>query len=100
MADKITRRKFIRDSAVTAGVLSTGLAGASIVRAGQASKIDTSKILNYNSNMEYRRCGRTGMMISAVALGGHWKRVSTVTGHKAIPPVSMAVISDRVMVFK
>ena len=80
MADKITRRKFIRDSAVTAGVLSTGLAGTSIVRAGQAGKIDTRKIRNYNSNMEYRRCGRTGMMISAVALGGHWKRVVKVIG--------------------
>jgi predicted aldo/keto reductase-like oxidoreductase len=80
MADKITRRKFIRDSAVTAGVLSTGLAGTTIVRAGQASKVDTRKILNYNSNMEYRRCGRTGMMISAVALGGHWKRVVKVIG--------------------
>jgi len=28
--------------------------------------------------MEYRRCGRTGWMVSAVCLGGHWKRVNAV----------------------
>ncbi|MCX5653441.1 MAG: aldo/keto reductase, partial [Planctomycetota bacterium] len=32
-------------------------------------------ILNYNPNMEYRRLGKTGLMISAVCLGGHWKRI-------------------------
>lgn len=36
------------------------------------------KILNYNPDMEYRRLGRTGLMVSAVCLGGHWKRVKTV----------------------
>ena len=29
------------------------------------------KILNYNPNMEYRRQGKTGLMVSAVCLGGH-----------------------------
>jgi len=28
--------------------------------------------------MEYRRCGKTNLMVSAVCLGGHWKRVNTV----------------------
>ena len=28
--------------------------------------------------MEYRRCGKTNMMVSAVCLGGHWKRVDKV----------------------
>lgn len=32
---------------------------------------DTSKILNYNPNMEYRRQGKTGLMVSAICLGGH-----------------------------
>jgi aryl-alcohol dehydrogenase-like predicted oxidoreductase len=36
------------------------------------------KILNYNPNMEYRRLGKTGLMVSAVCLGGHWKRLNTV----------------------
>ena len=33
------------------------------------------RILNYNEKMEYRRLGKTGLMVSAVCLGGHWKRV-------------------------
>jgi predicted aldo/keto reductase-like oxidoreductase len=39
-----------------------------------------SSILNYNPQMEYRRLGKTGLMVSAVSLGGHWKRVGTVIG--------------------
>lgn len=79
MADKITRRKFMRDSAVTATALAAGFVGTDIVRAG-AGGVDTRKILNYNLDMEYRRLGRTGLMISAAALGGHWKRVVKVIG--------------------
>ncbi len=39
-----------------------------------APKPDTSKILNYNPAMEYRRLGKTNLMVSAVCMGGHWKR--------------------------
>ena len=28
--------------------------------------------------MEYRRLGKTGLWVSAVCLGGHWKRVDKV----------------------
>jgi len=49
--------------------------GASVVGVGAAGA-DTGKILNYNQNMEYRRLGKTGLMVSAVCLGGHWKRVA------------------------
>ena len=70
---KITRRDFIRDTAAVG--IAAGLGAAQIVQAGNPTKPDTSKILNYNPDMEYRRCGKTGLMISAVALGGHWKRV-------------------------
>lgn len=61
-----TRREFMRDAA-------TAAAGAAVVLAGVApgKDVDTSKILNYNSNMEYRRQGKTNMMVSAVGLGGH-----------------------------
>jgi len=73
MAQKdLTRRKFMRDSAVTAAVVAAG-AGAA-----KAAKADTSKIVNYNENMEYRPLGDTGLMISAVCLGGHWKRIDKV----------------------
>lgn len=75
MADKRTRREFIRDSAAVATALGAGLA-----QAKAAAKSKTGKILNYNPDMEYRRCGRTGLMVSAVSLGGHWKRVVKVIG--------------------
>ena len=70
MADrKVTRRKFVQTGAAAA---------AGVVAAGAASKLsaaDKKKILNYNPEMEYRPCGKTGMMVSAACLGGHWKRV-------------------------
>jgi hypothetical protein len=46
------------------------------VGAAQAAATDTKKILNYNPDMEYRRLGKTGLMVSAVCLGGHWKRIN------------------------
>jgi hypothetical protein len=70
MADgKITRREFVKGSAMAAAGLAAAAAGA------EAAETDTRKILNYNPNMEYRRLGKTGLMVSAVCLGGHWKRI-------------------------
>jgi len=70
MAEKeITRRKFVRDSGIAAAGVAAGVAAA------KAAEPDKKKILNYNENMQYRPCGKTGMMVSAVCLGGHWKRV-------------------------
>lgn len=83
MADsRLTRRDFVRDGATAAAATAIGLTATYTVQAGNPQKADTSKILNYNPDMEYRRCGKTGMMISAVCLGGHWKRVEVVAkGH-------------------
>jgi aryl-alcohol dehydrogenase-like predicted oxidoreductase len=66
---KLTRREFVKESAFAAA----GLAAAAA--AAQAAETDTRKTLNYNPNMEYRRLGKTGLMVSAVCLGGHWKRI-------------------------
>jgi len=63
----ITRRDFIKTTAVAAA----GVAVSKLVAA-------ESKPLNFNPDMEYRRLGKTGLMVSAVCLGGHWKRVDTV----------------------
>jgi len=64
---KVTRRQFIRDSAIATAGVAAGLGAI-----GQNAKaVNTSKILNYNPNMEYRRQGKTNLMVSAVCLGGH-----------------------------
>lgn len=64
---KVSRRQFMRDSAMAAAGVAAGLGVI-----GQSAKaVNTSRILNYNPNMEYRRQGKTNLMVSAVCLGGH-----------------------------
>ncbi|MHC4687136.1 MAG: aldo/keto reductase [Planctomycetota bacterium] len=78
---KLSRREFMREGAIAAAGLAAGLgaAGSQSARAGQACKATkeaaVKKTRSYNPEMEYRRCGKTGLWISAVCLGGHWKRV-------------------------
>jgi aryl-alcohol dehydrogenase-like predicted oxidoreductase len=68
------RRDFFSKGALAAGSAIIGVGGAG------AKEYDRSKILNYNQNMEYRRLGKTGLMVSSVCLGGHWKRLNTMLG--------------------
>jgi aryl-alcohol dehydrogenase-like predicted oxidoreductase len=68
----VSRRDFVRKGALTAAALVAG------VQAAGAIKESASRPLSYNANMEYRPLGRTGLMVSAVCLGGHWKRVNTM----------------------
>jgi aryl-alcohol dehydrogenase-like predicted oxidoreductase len=85
MADhEMTRREFVRNTTVAAAglaAMAAAVQSGQIVQAGQPTTADTKKILNYNPNMEYRLVGKMGLMVSAVALGGHWKRID-----KMIPP--------------
>lgn len=69
----VTRRKFIRDSAMVAAGVAAGLGASSSqsAKAAAGAAVDTSKIISYNPNMEYRRLGKTNLMISAACLGGH-----------------------------
>lgn len=67
----LNRRDFIKAGAAVPAALAAGAA---------APLADTSKILNYNAGMEYRRLGRTGLTVSAVCMGGHWKRLGTMMG--------------------
>jgi aryl-alcohol dehydrogenase-like predicted oxidoreductase len=66
---QVTRREFLQNSAMVAAGAAIGLGATS--QNVKAAKVDTSKILNYNPNMEYRRQGKTNLMVSAVCLGGH-----------------------------
>jgi aryl-alcohol dehydrogenase-like predicted oxidoreductase len=75
--NKLSRRSFIHKvSMATAGTVAGALAGKGQVSAKAGDKkvkIDTSKILNYNPKMRYRRLGKTNLMISEISLGGHWR---------------------------
>ena len=75
--DRVTRRKFMRDGAAAAAGIAAAINTTGQVSASE-QKACKSKILNYNENMEYRRLGKTGLMIGAVGLGGHWKQISKV----------------------
>jgi aryl-alcohol dehydrogenase-like predicted oxidoreductase len=71
-ANDLTRRKFMRNSAAAAVGLAAGL-GATGCESMQFGKAEKPR--SYNPDMEYRRFGKTGLSISAVCLGGHWKRI-------------------------
>ena len=74
--DKLSRRTFIRNTSLSAaGAIGAALSAGThaSVGAGYKKKVDTSKILNYNPKMGYRRLGKTNLMISEVSLGGHWR---------------------------
>ncbi|MFH1717260.1 MAG: aldo/keto reductase [Planctomycetota bacterium] len=69
--DHISRRDFMRNTSLAAaGTIAGALSADGQAGDGPAS---TSKILNHNSQMQYRRLGKTNLMISEVSLGGHWK---------------------------
>jgi aryl-alcohol dehydrogenase-like predicted oxidoreductase len=71
------RRDFMRDAAVAAAGIAAGGANLGAAKPqGAAPPVNRASILNYNENMEYRKLGKTGLTVSAVCLGGHWKRVN------------------------
>lgn len=72
---ELSRRAFLqKTSIVAAGTV----AGAMSAKSFAAKQPNTSKILCYNPDMEYRRLGKTNLMVSAVCLGGHWKRINVM----------------------
>ena len=75
------RREFLASgAAVVAGTAADRPAFAAPPRAAASAKATTrvSRPLNYNPDMEYRPLGKTGLTLSAVCLGGHWKRVGVM----------------------
>jgi len=67
----------MHSGAATAAGLVVGL-GSSVPTAAAGGTSNAEKPLNYNQNMEYRRLGKTELMVSAVCMGGHWKRVDKI----------------------
>ncbi len=70
---KIDRRAFVREGSAlaAAAAATTGVAGAA--DAPDPKTPDPKTIVNHNPKMHYRRLGKTGLMLSEVSLGGHFK---------------------------
>ena len=76
---RVSRREFVQDAAAIAA--GTALAAsAAEAKAAQTQTPDPRKTRNYHENMEYRRLGRTNLMLSAVSMGGHWKQIPFAPG--------------------
>jgi len=71
--DAVTRREFVRHTAAAAAVAG-GIMGQP-AGAAPAPTTDVRTTRSYHENMEYRRLGRTGLMVSAVGIGGHVKKI-------------------------
>ena len=74
--DAVTRREFVRHTAAAAAgaAVAGGIMGQPAV-AAPAETSDVRRTRSYHENMEYRRLGRTGLMVSAVGIGGHVKKI-------------------------
>jgi len=68
---QLSRRAFLKNSswAGMGAIAGTCIAG----RPSAGESAGTSKILNYNSKMHYRRLGKTELVLSEIGTGGHWK---------------------------
>jgi len=72
---RVNRREFVQDTAAAAAGAAMGAGMLGGAQDAAAAPPDPTKTRSYNENMEYRRLGRTGLMISAISMGGHWKRM-------------------------
>jgi len=84
---EISRREFVRDTTakalgVAAGASVVGGAWGIVPAGAKETPPEVKNTRSYSPNMEYRRLGKTGLWVSAVCLGGHWKRVDKVIKSK------------------
>jgi len=61
-------------------ILAGGAAITALKAAGGTDAPDPRRTRSYNENMEYRRLGRTNLMVSVVSMGGHWKKIPYAPG--------------------
>jgi aryl-alcohol dehydrogenase-like predicted oxidoreductase len=71
--ENLTRRELLRGGTAAAAGLAIAAATTDQVHAQEVTKTRS-----YNPKMEYHPLGKTGLWVSAVCMGGHWKRVNKV----------------------
>ena len=76
--DPVTRREFVQTTTATAAAAAVGLSATPGAAGAKEVPPEVKNTPSYNPEMEYRRLGKTGLWVSAVSLGGHWKRVDKV----------------------
>jgi len=76
----MNRRQFVQTAAVAAAGATLGAGVLEKAAGAQVAAPDPTRTRSYNENMEYRRLGRTGLMVSAVSIGGHWKQMPFAHG--------------------
>jgi predicted aldo/keto reductase-like oxidoreductase len=71
MSEKpLSRRSFMGQGALAVGA---SLLAGKVLAEGQGQP-PKRNILSYSERMEYRRLGKANVWVSAICLGGHWKR--------------------------
>jgi aryl-alcohol dehydrogenase-like predicted oxidoreductase len=79
---RVTRRGFVKTSVAAATAVSVGWRVTSSFAMDTVTE-EVKSTRSYNPQMEYRRLGKTGLWVSAVCMGGHWKRIDKVIGAAA-----------------
>ena len=66
----VNRRGFLKN--ITYGVTAAGMIGSQLSCASGGHKEASEEIREEHTGMDYRPLGRTGLMVSAIGLGGHY----------------------------
>ncbi len=69
---RLSRRDFLARTAGGAAALAVGGVTSVMPRVARAAEAKPD-ILNHEPGMKYRRLGKTGLMLSEISLGGHWR---------------------------
>ena len=80
--NRVSRRDFVKTGVAAATAVSAGLVPTSSFAMNEVSD-EVKRTRSFNPDMEYRRLGKTGLWVSAICLGGHWKRIDKVIGADA-----------------